>query len=220
MRAALLVPILLLMACAGPRGGGGPSDGDLFRGDRVNIDREFIYLDDPLFLQTKSVYGHRNAGGPGGPASFSFRIPIYFNAGPKDTLRFGPGGIAVLQGPGDSAASAGPVSCMVDTGEVMIDPAAIAARFRDTDRVLILAPRRERSAKVNLVFHCRNYDPPWGRMDTLSLAFRKKTGAEDFKDVIFSLPYHVSYRGPVVSILLGLGLLYAFTQAGWWIAEM
>jgi hypothetical protein len=216
--AALLVPVLLLMACAGPRGGGRPSDGDLFRGDRVNIDREFIYLDDPLFLQAKSVYGHRIAGGPGGPAYFSFRIPIYFNAGPKDTLRFGPGGMAVLQGPGDSAA--GPVSCMVDTGDVMTDPAAIAERFRDTDRTLVLAPRREGSAKVNLVFHCSGYDPPLGRMDTLSLAFRKKTGAEGFKEVAFPLPYHVSYRGPVVSVLIGLGLLYAFTQAGWWIAEM
>lgn len=88
------------------------------------------------------------------------------------------------------------------------------------DRILILAPRREGSAKVNLVFHCRNYDPPWERMDTLSLAFHKKAGAEAFKDVAFSLPYHVSYHSPVVSILLGLGLLYAFTQAGVWIAGM
>lgn len=192
----LFAAALLLQACGAPHGGG------LFRGDRVTVDRDFIYLDDPVFLQSKSVYGERLNG------YFAFQLPIFFNADPRDTLRFAPGGAAV-----GSA-----THCLVDTGETLSDPAAVERKFQDTARTLLLPSRHAGSTKVDLNFYCKEYHPEWGRTDTLSLAFRKKHGAEAFQDVAFSLPFHVSYRGPVVSILVGLGLLYAFTQVGWWIA--
>ncbi|MDB5049446.1 MAG: hypothetical protein JWO30_2517 [Fibrobacteres bacterium] len=187
----------------------------LFHGDRVTVDRDFIYLDDPVFLQSKSAYGQRNQG------FFSFQLPIFFNANPQDSLRFGPGAVSVAAAAPVSprSDSAGPdgrgrISCLVDTGGMLADPAAIGKRFQDSGRTLVLSPGRGGNAKVDLNFYCKSYDPPWGRTDTLFLAFRKNAGTEGFKDVAMSLPFHVSYRGPVVSIMVGLGLLYLFTQAG------
>lgn len=181
----------------------------MFRGDRVTIDREFVYLDDPLFLQRKSVYAFRKAG------FFSFQIPIYFNAS-QDTLRFASNGIRIrTKGPKAPA-----VSCVVDTGEALADSSAVTGMFQDTGRILVFQPGRGRNKRVRLNIHCIGYDPPRGRVDTLSLAFSRHNGAALPRDTVFDLPLHVSFRGPVVSILLGVGLLYAFTQAGLWISGL
>ncbi|MDB5103131.1 MAG: hypothetical protein JWP91_820 [Fibrobacteres bacterium] len=219
--AALLA--MALQACAPAKAPGGPGDADLFHGDRVTIDRDYIYLDDPVFVQSKSVYGHRHGGW------FSFRLPLYFNAGRQDTLAFAPGGIRVRRdtaeadkkGPGRDSPAAAPAQsgCMADTGAEIFDESAIAGLFLDSARTLVLAPGRSGGAKVELNVYCREYRPPWGRIDTLDLAFRKSGGPEGAREAGISLPFHVSYRGPVVSILLGVGLLYAFTQAGLWISD-
>jgi hypothetical protein len=203
----------LIQAC-------GSAGAGLFRGDRVNIDRDYIYLDDPFFLQTESVYGHRLDG------YFAFQLPIFFNADRQDTLRFGPGSgtvstLALSARPGEAShpESRLKVSCLVDTGKVLMDPAAIGERFRDSAWTLALTPRRAGSTQVDLNFYCRDYDPLRGRTDTLFLAFRKKRGESEPKDLAISLPFHVSYRGPLVSILIGLGLLSIFTQVGLIIAS-
>ena len=207
---------------SGPAGGPTDVTPGLFRGDRLTVDREFIYLDDPLFLQRKSVYAFRKAG------MFTFQIPIYFNAS-RDTLRFASDGFRIRARtgkpipavPGDSLpAFPQPASCVADTGEALADSAAIAALFADTGRILFFPPARGRNRRVHLNIHCRGYDPPWGRVDTLSLAFTRHNGAGSDRESAFDLPFHVSFRGPVVSILLGVGLLYGFTQAGLWISGM
>jgi hypothetical protein len=192
-------------ASASASTGGSPG---LFRGDRVTIDREFVYLDDPLFLQRKSVYAFRKAG------FFSFQIPIYFNAS-RDTLRFASDGVRIrTKLPAPPA-----VSCVADTGEALADSATVTGMFQDTGRILEFRPMRG-SKRVQLNIHCLGYDPPWGRIDTLSLAFSRSNGAAIPQDTVFDLPFHVSFRGPVISILLGVGLLYGFTQAGLWISGM
>lgn len=229
---AVLLLASLLGCAPAPAGHGVAKDGSgsgslggspgLFRGDRVTIDRDYIYLDDPLFLQSKSVYAYRKAG------FFTFQIPIYFNAS-QDTLRFAFDGIRIRTSapkpspadPGDSLpALPQPASCVADTGEAPADSAAVAALFADTGRALLFPPGRGRNRRVHLNIHCRGYDPPWGRVDTLSLAFARHDGAEIPRDTVFDLPFHVSFRGPVVSILLGVGLLYGFTQAGLWISGL
>lgn len=207
----LAAAALMLQACAGA---------NLFHGDRVTVDRDFIYLDDPVFLQSKNAYGQRSEGW------FSFQLPIYFNGDKSDTLRFSPGGVTVETAvPASPAAdnakpmATSPIACLVDTGEMILDPAVLAQRFADTARTLVLAPRRSAATRVMLDFQCKDFNPPFGRIDTLSLAFRKKSGAEGFKDVAMRLPFHVGFHGPVVSIAVGLGLLYLFTQLGWIIAD-
>lgn len=214
MKSALLSACMLLQACSALKGTS-RADHDLFRGDRVTLDRDFIHLDDPLFLQTKSVHGYRGKDG------FFFRVPVYFSAGRQDTLRFGSSGATVKPGrsgtAGGDSASGGTFACVVDTGNSIVTGGP--GDQPDPERMLVLAPRPGGNARVDLNFRCPGYDPPWGRMDTLSLVFLKKSGAEDFKETSISLPFHVSFRGPVVSILLGLGLLYMFTQVGVWIAE-
>lgn len=224
---ATALPLNGLLGCAG--GSAGESPG-LFRGDRLTIEREYIHLDDPLFLQRKSVYAFRKAG------LFTFRIPIYFNAS-QDTLRIASDGVLIRTsdskpdpaGQGDPLPPALPVlpavSCAADTGEAAADSAAITALFRDTGRILVFPPGRGRNRRVHLNVHCLGYDPPWGRVDTLSLAFTRYNGArhdgaQGSRETAFDLPFHVSFRGPVISILLGVGLLYGFTQAGLWISDM
>ncbi|GEM_PF-5958129 len=200
-------------------------DADLLHGDRVTFDREFIYLDDPLFLQTKSVHAYRNAG------SFAFQIPIYFNANRLDTLRFGAGSIRVKSGstrtrkgnPGDTLASDPHPSfaCVADTGKELSGVGTVDKMFQDGDRTLVFPPVKSvkgGNRRVDLNLYCRAYEPPWGREDTLSLAFTKSNGTDGSRDVVFDLPFHVSFRGPVVSFVLGVGLLYLFTQAGVWIS--
>jgi hypothetical protein len=224
-RILLVLSVLPLFQACGSAGAG------LFRGDQVNIDRDYIYLDDPVFLQTESVYGHRLKG------YFAFQLPIFFNADRRDTLRFGPGSGAISaniralrptgaedtaassgapSGPGETSRSEGRrrLSCFVDTGRVLMDTAAIGERFKDSAWTLTLTPRRTGSTKVDLNFYCRDYNPLRGRTDTLFLAFQKKRGESEPKDQTMSLPFHVSYRGPLVSILIGLGLLYIFAQVG------
>ncbi len=199
--AAALLAAILLQAC-------GTAPASLFRGDRVTADRDFIYLDDPVFLQSKSVYGQRAKG------FFSFRLPVYFNAGKQDTLRFARGDVSVQAG------APGPANeCLVDTAAADLDSAAIAMKLSDSAGAMVFSPGRGGKRRIDLAIYCRDYDPPWGRMDTLSLAFQRKTGPEGYLQVTFQLPFHVSYRGPVVSIMIGLGLLYLFTQLGWWISE-
>jgi hypothetical protein len=218
---AIIAIALLLQAC-------GPTGAALFHGDRITVERNFVYLDDPVFLQSKSAYGRRTKG------YFSFRLPVYFNAGARDTLRFGPGGISVRTGAKaplpDPSLTTGrridtaptrerpAIVCAADTGASEPDSAALAILFLDTGRTLILSPGQKGKTRIELNIHCREYDPPWGRTDTLSLAFQKKTAGQDYRDLDFRLPFHVSYRGPVVSILVGLGLLYLFTQLGWLIS--
>ena len=205
---------------SGSTGGSTGGSPGLFRGDRVTIDREYIYLDDPLFLQRKSVYAFRNAG------LFTFQIPIYFNAS-QDTLRFASDGIRIrasapkpdIAGPGDTLRPIPPaISCVADTGEALADSATVTSLFPDTGRILVFPPGRGRNRRVHLNIHCRGYQPPWGRIDTLSLAFTRHNGAEVPLETVFDLPFHVGFRGPVISILLGVGLLYGFTQAGLWIS--
>jgi hypothetical protein len=79
-------------------------------------------------------------------------------------------------------------------------------------------PKRAGNAKIGLNFYCRDYDPVRGRTDTLYLAFQKKRGESGPKDLSIALPFHVSYRGPLVSILIGLGLLSIFAQVGLFIS--
>lgn len=204
MRIALAA--LLLAGCAG-KGPARPGEG-FFRGDRVTVERDYIHLDDAVFLQTPGVHGHR------GPGVFSFRLPVYFNARPGDTLRFDASAARVrIDHVGDSIAPA-PVACLADTADSRPDSASLAARIADTSRVFALVSRSGQEARVELGFHCLDYHPPWGRTDTLELSIGRASGSASM-----SLPFHVSYRGPVVSILLGTGLLLLFTQAGWWIAS-
>lgn len=234
--AAAMVLAGLLGCAAAPSGTGAPGNGSgtgstggstggspgLFRGDRVTVDREFIHLDDPLFLQRKSVYAFRKAG------FFTFQIPIYFNAS-QDTLRFASNGVRIrthapkpdTSGPGDALRPIAPAhSCVADTGEALADSARVTSLLMDTGRVLLFPPGKGRNRRVHLNIHCRGYDPPWGRIDTLSLSFTRHNGTEIPRETVFDLPFHASYRGPVVSILLGMGLLYGFTQAGLWISGM
>jgi hypothetical protein len=194
----------------------------LLNGDRVTIDREFIYLDDPVFLQRKSVHAFRNEN------AFTFQLPIFFNANVsrQDTLRFGSGSITIKPGAakprkGDSlpAEPMPAVSCVADTGKTFADENEVARLFLDTGRALVFPPGRGGERRVTLNLYCRGYEPPRGRMDTLSLAIGKSHGPDGLREQTFELPFHVSYRGPVVSILVGVGLLYAFTQAGVWIAD-
>jgi hypothetical protein len=175
LKPLLATAALLLQACGG-------AASTLFRGDRVTIDRDFIYLDDPVFLQSKSVYGQRMKGW------FSFQLPIYFNADKHDTLRFGPGGVTVEAAAPESAvadsvhpAGRQRTACLVDTGEAMRDPDAVQQLLSDSNWTLALSPRREGPTKIDLNFYCREYDPPWGRTDTLTLAFRKKTARRNIR---------------------------------------
>jgi hypothetical protein len=171
-------------------------------------------LDDPVFLQSKIGYGKRTKG------FFSFRLPVYFNAGEGDTLRFGPGGATVRTGADSARMRDRPtIACAADTGATEPDSAPLANLFLDTGRTLILSPGQGGKTRIELQIHCREYDPPWGRTDTLSLVFQKRTSGRVHSDQDFRLPFHVSYRGPVVSILVGLGLLYLFTQLGWLISD-
>lgn len=196
-RLALAAAAALSAGCAG-----------LFRGDRVTVERDYIHLDDPVFLQSSGVHGHRV------PGAFSFRLPVYFNARPGDTLRLGAQALRVRPARGADTAAPAAIACLADTASALPDSAALAARLADTARVLSLAARSGPDARVELGIHCAGYDPPWGRTDTLELTLSRPAGP-----AAMSLPFHVSYRGPVVSVLLGTGLLLAFTQAGWWIAS-
>lgn len=199
----------LLSGCAG-KGASRPGEG-LFRGDRVTVERDFIYLDDAVFLQSPSAYGHR------GPGTFSFRLPVYFNARPGDTLRLGADAARVRPARGDDSISPAPFPCMLETSGnpgKRPDSSAIAARLADTSRVFTLVPRPGLESRVDLGLHCLDYHPLRGRTDTLELSIGWPSGS-----VSMALPFHVSYRGPVVSILLGTGLLLFFTQLGWWIAS-
>ncbi len=227
MRARLLAAAFAASAwLAACTAGGPPRAGEsLFRGDQVTVDRDFIYLDDPLFLQSQGAYGHRGEG------TFSFRLPIFFNARPGDTLRLAAGAVTVktARDPAlpDSAPPVPVFSCFADTLDSAPDSADLAARLADTTRswVWTLRGRPGDAAaaptRIGLGVHCLGYRPPFGRIDTLSLAFSRSigTGAEGPRAASMILPFHVSYRGPVVSILLGTALLYVFTQAGWWISE-
>lgn len=69
-------------------------------------------------------------------------------------------------------------------------------------------------AETALAVHCLGYRPPWGRVDTLDLVFKRRLPGPGGERML--LPFHVSYHGPVVSILLGSVLLFAFTEAGLW----
>lgn len=205
----MVLAAALLSGCAG-KGASRPGEG-FFRGDRVAVERDFIYLDDAVFLQSPGAYGHR------GPGTFSFRLPVYFNARPGDTLRFGADAARVLPARGDDSVAPAPFPCMLDVGKhpgKLPDSSAIAARLADTSRVFALVPRSGPESGVELGLHCLDYHPPWGRTDTLELSIGRPSGT-----VAMALPFHVSYRGPVVSILLGTGLLLFFTQLGWWIAS-
>jgi hypothetical protein len=192
---------LALIACAGDPA---RPEASWFRGDRVTVDRDFIYLDDPVFLHSAEAYGHRSDG------AFSFRLPLYFHARAGDSVRFGPGAATVRPAPDRDGSRPAPLACAVDTSDDAPDSAQVAARLSDTTRSVTLVVHPD--AEAALAVHCLGYRPPWGRVDTLDLVFaRRGPGSERML-----LPFHVSYHGPVVSILLGSLLLFAFTEAGLW----
>jgi hypothetical protein len=196
----------VLMACSAARPGGiGP------RNDRVTVDRDYIRLDDPLFLHSPETYGHRGEG------AYSFRLLAYSNARPGDSLRFGRASALVRPAapvPPDSGAGVlpEPIACLVDTLDDAPDSAALAARLADTASILALPALPARGAALPLAIHCPGYRPPFGRIDTLELSFERRPGPGPGR-MLF--PFHANYHAPAVSILLGAALLYAFTQAGW-----
>ena len=57
LRALSCAGALALLACAGD-----PARGSWIRGDRVTVDRDYIHLDDPIFLHSPEAYGRRAAG--------------------------------------------------------------------------------------------------------------------------------------------------------------
>lgn len=196
---------LALLACAGDPAHPGPS---WFRGDRVTVDRDFIYLDDPVFLHSAQAYGHRSEG------AFSFRLSLYFHARAGDSVRFGPGAATVRPALRRDGSRPPPLACAVDTADDAPDSAQVAARLSDTAHSLLLALHPGAGAVAVLAVHCLGYHPPWGRADTLDLAFTRRPPGPEGERML--LPFHVSYHGPVVSILLGSALLFAFTEAGLW----
>lgn len=199
---AALFALLALAACAGPRA---PAGASWFRGDRVTVDRDFIRLDDPAFLHSAETYGLRSED------AFSFRLSFYFNARAGDTLRFGPGAATLRPARGRDGAPAAPMACAVDSGDDAPDSAGIAARLADTARPFRTAVRPGR--ETFLAVHCAGYRPPRGRVDTLDLVCEGSPGHGAARML---LPFHVSYHGPAVSILLGATLLFVFTEAGLW----
>lgn len=207
-RAAPLRAIALswaLAACSAGRPGAiGP------RSDRVTVDRDYIRLDDPLFLHSPETYGH------GGGGAYSFRLLAYSNARPGDTLRFG-GNSALIRpaapaAPAPGEARPGPIACLIDTLDDAPDSAALASRLADTAAGLSLPALPARGAALPLAIHCPGYRPPFGRIDTLELSFERRPGPGPGR-MLF--PFHANYHAPAVSIFLGAALLYAFTQAGW-----
>lgn len=200
-----VLPLGALTACStAPPGGQG------IRNDRVTVDRDYIRLDDPLFLHATGTYGRR------GETSYSFRLQAYSNAHPGDSLRFGRA--SALVRPAAVARDSGgearpePIACLVDTLDDAPDSAALASRLADTAVVLALPALPARGAALPLAIHCPGYRPPFGRIDTLELSFERRPGPGPGRML---LPFHANYHAPAVSILLGAALLYGFTQAGW-----
>jgi hypothetical protein len=205
-----LVPLGALTACSAARPGG-----NAIRNDRVTIDRDYIRLDDPLFLHFPETYGHRGDG------SYSFRLQAYSNARPGDSLRFGRASALVRPAaadPQDSGAAARPrpIACLVDTVDDAPDSAALASRLADTAAMLALPASPARGAPIPLAIHCPGYRPPFGRIDTLELSFERRPGPGSARMLY---PFHANYHAPAVSILLGVALLYGFTQAGWFLGR-
>jgi hypothetical protein len=195
----------MLTACSAAHPGGGGSGND-----RVTVDRDYIRLDDPLFLHSPESYGHRGEG------SYSFRLLAYSNARPGDSLRFGRASALVRTAavPPDSGAEVPrePIACLVDTLDDAPDSSALASRLADTAARLALPALPAHGAAIALGIHCPGYRPPFGRIDTLDLSFELRPGPGSGR-MLF--PFHATYHAPAVSILLGVALLYAFTQAGW-----
>jgi hypothetical protein len=205
-----LIPSGALTGCSAARPGGGG-----LRSDRVTVDRDFIRLDDPLFLHSPETYGRRGEG------SYSFRLLAYSNAHPGDSLRFGRASARVRPAaadPRDSGSAVGPepIACLVDTLDDAPDSAALAFRLADTAAILGMPALPARDAPIPLAIHCPGYRPPFGRIDTLELSFERRPGPGSARMLY---PFHANYHAPAVSILLGVALLYAFTQAGWSMAR-
>jgi hypothetical protein len=205
LRCLACASAILLAACAGDA-----ARGSWFRGDRVTVDRDYIHLDDPIFLHSPEAYGHRASG------SFSFRLSAYFNARAGDTLRFGRGAATVRPARGPDGTAPAPLACAVDTADDAPDSSELAARLSDPARAFLLAIHPGPASKASLAVHCPGYRPPWGRVDTLDLVFERLPGPGGDRML---LPFHVSYHGPAVSILLGSLLLFGFTEAGWWFSR-
>jgi hypothetical protein len=180
---------LLLSACAvQKRCGAHPW---LLCGDRITVQRPFVYLDDPAFLYNNKVPAHAEEG------RYTFRLSFFLNPYQVQSARL----TAEIRTP-DSASV--PSTCRVTPG--------------DSGSPVAASPRKER---VSLRFHCPEYRPRWGRKDTLELRFAGRaagadttgTGSDD-PPASLVLPFTTSFHGPVYSFLAGSLLLVGLTATG------
>lgn len=168
----------------------------LLCGDRITVQRPHVYLDDPAFLYNNRTTARRDG------EVYDFRLSLFFN--PHRLLN--PTMTAEIRTP-DSAAP--PAPCRVAKGprDAFADPEAQFAAS-DTTYSVVASSKKER---VTLRFLCNDYQPRWGRQDTLELRF---AGADSAAPAHLLLPFNTGFHGPIYSFVAGSLMLVTLTAAG------
>lgn len=177
----------------------------LLCGDRITLERPYVYLDDPAYLYNNRTAARRE--GEGDSAVYTFRLSLFFNPHRLQSPRMS----AEIRTP-DSAA--GPSTCRVDTAPSAADTDP-NARFAAADSAYPVSAA-SRKDRVTLRFLCPDYRPRWGRADTLALHFigGPQPAADSNATATMTLPFTTSFHGSVYSFVAGSLMLVSLTLAG------
>jgi hypothetical protein len=170
-------------------------------GDRVTVQKNFVYLDDPAFLYKNNVVAERHE------AVYGFRLSFFFNPYHAQSLL-----LSAAVRPNRSAGR-GAVPCVIANGG--LSPEGIDSTVGQWDSAFAVTVSRKKD-RVNLAFACRDYLPKWGREDTLALRFADRPG-----DSVSSmqLPFSTSFHGPLYSVVIGSVLIVGMTILGEFLAN-
>ncbi len=210
--------LLAWLGCAGPSPTCGRGTfGQAFCGDRLHIDRDYVYGDDPVFLRQTEFIAHRG----GDSLLFTLNLSPNHSRGEAVTLR--KQGIIIARYVGRNsqtdtvAKNAGSKSnCFADTAQPTYHHGSWRFGPDTTTEVIALSPKPRYGLAYTVV--CREYPVHWGQVDTLMMPYRL-SGQSDTAWKTFALPFHSSYHAPVVSLAIGTALIMGFVGLGYELAK-